>query len=53
MTENLQEIKKHLAKKLKKERFEHTEGVMYTAAARAMRYEEDIERGRTAGLLHD
>ena len=43
MTENLKEIKKDLAKKLKKERFEHTEGVMYTAAALAMRY-DDISR---------
>ena len=53
MTENLKEIKKDLAKKLKKERFEHTEGVMYTAAALAMRYDEDIEKALTAGLLHD
>ena len=53
MTENLKEIKKDLAKKLKKERFEHKEGVMYTAAALAMRYDEDIEKALTAGLLHD
>ena len=30
MTERLAEIRKELKKKLKKERFEHTVGVMYT-----------------------
>lgn len=53
MTEKLLEIKKDLSKKLKKDRFEHTIGVMYTAAALAMRYGEDIQKALTAGLLHD
>ena len=35
------------------ERFHHTIGVMYTAAALAMAYGEDTERARLAGLLHD
>ena len=47
------EIRHSLAKKLKPERFEHTIGVMYTAASLAMRYGEDIDKAMTAGLLHD
>ena len=38
---------------LDKERYEHTIGVMYTAASLAMRYDEDIEKALLAGLLHD
>lgn len=53
MTEKLIDIRKNLLKKLKKERFEHTIGVMYTAASLAMCYGEDIEKALTAGLLHD
>ena len=33
MKEELLHIKKELSKKLKKERFEHTVGVMYTSAS--------------------
>ena len=36
MKQNLTDIKKALKKELDKERFEHTLGVMYTAAALAM-----------------
>ena len=46
-------IRHSLSKKLKPERFEHTIGVMYTAASLAMRYQEDIDKAMTAGLLHD
>lgn len=53
MTERLAEIRKELKKKLKKERFEHTVGVMYTAASLAMCYGADIQEALTAGLLHD
>ena len=35
------------------ERYEHTLGVMYTAASMAMRYDEDVEKALLAGLLHD
>lgn len=35
------------------DRFEHTIGVMYTAASLAMRYHEDIDDAMMAGLLHD
>ncbi len=34
-------------------RYEHTLGVMYTAAALAMRYHEDMYHALFAGLLHD
>lgn len=34
-------------------RFEHTVGVMYTAAALAMRYGADMKKALVAGLLHD
>ena len=53
MTEELKDIRKDLSKKLKKERFEHTIGVMYTASSLAMCYDEDIQKALTAGLLHD
>ncbi len=53
MTEKLAAIRKELKKKLKKDRYEHTTGVMYTAASLAMCYGEDIEKALTAGLLHD
>lgn len=53
MTEELLKIQKDLAKKLKKERMEHTTGVMYTAASLAMCYHTDIQKALTAGLLHD
>ena len=50
---NIPKMKKTLKKYLDAGRFEHTEGVMYTAAALAMRYGEDIEKAQVAGLLHD
>lgn len=53
MTEQLREIKKLLSRRLKKDRYEHTVGVMYTAAALAMNYGEEIQAALTAGLLHD
>ena len=51
MKEELLHIKKELSKKLKKERFEHTVGVMYTSASLAMRLRANIEKAMTAGLL--
>lgn len=50
---NIPKMKKTLKKYLDAGRYEHTEGVMYTAAALAMRYGEDIEKALVAGLLHD
>lgn len=48
-----EKIKIELKKDLSANRFLHTEGVMYTAAALAMAYGADIDAALTAGLLHD
>lgn len=50
---DLKNIQENLKKKLEEKRYTHTVGVMYTAAALAMRYHEDIESTMLAGLLHD
>lgn len=47
------EIRKKLKKLLDKGRYEHTEGVMYTAASLAMAHEYSLEEALLAGLLHD
>lgn len=50
---NLELYKKKLQKKLDVERYEHTIGVAYTAAALAMRYGADLDKAQIAGILHD
>ena len=50
---NIDEMKQKLAEYLDQERYDHTMGVMYTAAAMAMRYGADLEKALVAGLLHD
>lgn len=50
---DLETIQKKLEKKLKKNRYQHTLGVMFTAASMAMRFETDIHKAMLAGLLHD
>lgn len=47
------EIEKKLKKELDKERYTHTMGVMYTAAALAMAHHAELEQAMYAGLLHD
>lgn len=42
-----------IERKLKPSRYRHTMGVMYTAAALAMRWGVDVYRAMAAGLLHD
>ena len=49
----LETLKRKLRHHLDKERYEHTLGVMYTAAALAMAYGVDMEKALLAGLLHD
>ncbi len=49
----INKISKKLQKKLDKERYEHTLGVMYTAAALAMCHNANVEQAILAGLLHD
>lgn len=46
-------IQENLKKLLQKKRYEHTIGVMYTAASLAMCYGTDTEQALKAGLLHD
>ena len=53
MSYNFSKTKKTLRKYLDRDRFEHSEGVMYTAAALAMRYGENPEKAQIAGILHD
>ncbi len=47
------EMKKKLKKAQDKERYEHTKGVIYTAASLAMANGYSIEKAMIAGLLHD
>lgn len=53
MDEQLRHIRKQLKKELDRNRYQHTLGVMYTAACLAMRYEADLYQAMLAGLLHD
>lgn len=53
MKSEIAKFEKKLKKYLDKERFMHTQGVMYTAAALAMAHGADMEKARIAGLLHD
>lgn len=53
MNHKISKINRKLEKELDKERYEHTQGVMYTAAALAMCHGEDVDRALLAGLLHD
>lgn len=47
------DIRKVLKKRMDKERYHHTLGVAYTAAALGMAYDVDFETCYFAGLLHD
>ncbi|MFI3172106.1 MAG: bis(5'-nucleosyl)-tetraphosphatase (symmetrical) YqeK [Eubacteriales bacterium] len=49
----IQIIQEELSEKLEKNRYNHTLGVMYTAAALAMKEKISIEEAMLAGLLHD
>ena len=42
-----------MKKELDYDRYQHTLGVMFTAAALAMAHGENMERAEVAGLLHD
>lgn len=53
MNEKIIKLQHKMRKKLDANRYEHTLGVMYTAAALAMRHEVDMEDALLAGLLHD
>ena len=51
--DRLYEIREELKKCLSSERYQHTLGVEFTAAALAMRYGADVYKAELAGLLHD
>lgn len=53
MNYDLAVFSKKLKKHLDKERYLHTQGVMYTAAALAMAHGCNMEKAQIAGLLHD
>lgn len=50
---DIKKIRKAMKKCQDSKRYIHTLGVAYTATALAMRYDEDIRKAETAGLLHD
>ena len=52
-TYDLKKISRRLQRYLDEDRFIHTQGVQYTAAALAMTYGCDLMKAQTAGLLHD
>lgn len=49
----IKKYRKAMEKALKPERYEHSIGVAYTAAAMAMRYNADVQKALVAGILHD
>lgn len=53
MKNYIRKIEENVRKHLTEKRFQHTQGVKYTAACLAMRFGIDIERAQIAGLLHD
>ena len=53
MNEKIIKLQHKMKKKLDAYRYEHTLGVMYTAAALAMRHGVNMEDALLAGLLHD
>lgn len=50
---DLIKLTKQLKRELDAERFRHTQGVMYTAAALAMAHGGELCEAQAAGLLHD
>lgn len=50
---DLLKMQKKLVKYLDEDRFQHTMGVMYSAACLAMAHGYDIQDAQAAGLLHD
>ena len=50
---NLVKLQRKTKKELDADRYQHTLGVMFTAASLAMCYGEDVGKAQLAGLLHD
>lgn len=53
MKYDINDFSERVSKKLKKKRYIHSLGVMYTAQALAMKYEISLEDAGAAGILHD
>ncbi len=53
MSPDLEKLRKKVKHDLDKERYQHTLGVMYTAASLAMCHNADLHKAMVAGLLHD
>ena len=53
MNSRIEKMRLKLIKELDEPRYQHTLGVMYTAASLAMRHGENLEKALIAGLLHD
>ena len=49
----IRKYRKEMEKALKADRYEHSLGVAYTSAALAMRFDADVQKALTAGILHD
>lgn len=50
---DLQKMEKKLKKYLDRNRFIHTQGVMYTCASLAMVHDIELDKAQVTGLLHD
>lgn len=53
MERKISKLRRKLKGELDRDRYEHTLGVMYTAAALAMCHGADLDHALLAGLLHD
>ena len=53
MNSKIEKMRLKLVNELDEPRYQHTLGVMHTAACLAIRYGEDMEKALIAGLLHD
>lgn len=53
MNHKIKKMRRKLKIELDRDRYDHTIGVMYTAASLAMCHGEDITKALIAGLLHD
>ena len=53
MNAKIEEMRLQIMKEMDDARYQHTLGVMYTAASMAMCHGEEVEKAMIAGILHD
>lgn len=53
MNQKINDMRLQIIKEMDDARYQHTLGVMYTAASMAMCHGEDVEKAMIAGILHD